>query len=350
MLKREPGALDLARVGLAAQLLDQLGALRKAGGTQRVPLREKPPRGIGDVLSAIGIVAIIDELPGLAVPAEAEGLVGDELVLGKAVVQFHHVQVFGPDACRLVNLGADNLTIFEKIDLPVASTQFKILDAKNLGVARAGVSFLETLAWILPILMILCFVGSALLARDRRRATIRAGVAVAMTAGAILVILNIGRTLFVDLMIGNSLSVDAGTALYDTVLRFVKASLLAVGVIGLIVAISAWLTGPAGPAVRVRGALKSGISGLRDQAESSGWKPGPVAQYVADHLKILRWAVISAAFVLLLLVGRTSVGSVLLLVVLALIALGVLEFMGRATSRKDPSDEKSEKTPETSSN
>ena len=247
-------------------------------------------------------------------------------------------------------LGADNLAIFERIDLPVASTQFKILDTKNLGVARAGVSFLETLAWILPILMILCFIGSALLARDRRRATIRAGVAVAMTAGAILVILNIGRTLFVDLMIGNSLSVDAGTALYDTVLRFVKASLLAVGVIGLIVAISAWLTGPAGPAVRVRGALKSGISGLRDQAESSGWKPGPVAQYVTDHLKILRWAVIGAAFVLLLLVGRTSVGSVLLLVVLALIALGVLEFMGRATSRKDPSDEKSEKMPETSSN
>ena len=247
-------------------------------------------------------------------------------------------------------LGADNLAIFERIDLPVASTQFKILDTKNLGVARAGVSFLETLAWILPILMILCFVGSALLARDRRRATIRAGVAVAMTAGAILVILNIGRTLFVDLMIGNSLSVDAGTALYDTVLRFVKASLLAVGVIGLIVAISAWLTGPAGAAVRVRGALKSGISGLRDQAESSGWEPGPVAQYVADHLKILRWAVIGAAFVLLLLVGRTSVGSVLLLVVLALIALGVLEFMGRATTAKDPSDEKSEKTPDTSSN
>ena len=75
-----------------------------------------------------------------------------------------------------------------------------------------------------------------------------------------------------------------------------------------------------------------------------------MAQYVTDHLKILRWAVIGAAFVLLLLVGRTSVGSVLLLVVLALIALGVLEFMGRATTAKDPSDEKSEKTPDTSSN
>ena len=106
MLKREPGALDLARVGLAAQLLDQLGALRKAGGTQRVPLREKPPRGIGDVLSAIGIVAIIDELPGLAVPAEAEGLVGDELVLGKAVVQLHHVNVFRAHASRFVRQGA----------------------------------------------------------------------------------------------------------------------------------------------------------------------------------------------------------------------------------------------------
>ena len=73
--------------------------------------------------------------------------------------------------------------------------------------------------------------------------------------------------------------------------------------------------------------LKSGISELRHLAESSGWKPGPVAQYVADHLKILQWAVIGAAFVLLLLVKFTHVA---VFVVLALIALGVLEFMDRA--------------------
>ncbi len=236
-------------------------------------------------------------------------------------------------------LGATGLSIFDKVEIPVASKEFKILDAGSLGPIRAGVSFLETLAWVLPLLMILAFIGAALLARDRRRGTIRSGVTITVTAGVIVVLLNIGRTLFADVLAGNSLSGDAATALYDTILRFVHDSLLAIMAIGLIIAFSAWISGPAGAAVRLRATLRNGISGMRTQAEQSGWKPGPIALFIGEHLAVLRGAVIGVAFLLLLFVGRTALGSVALIVIIALVILGVLEFMGRAT------DTKSVKTP-----
>ncbi len=236
-------------------------------------------------------------------------------------------------------LGAGDLSIFDKVEIPVASKEFKILDASSLVPIRTGVSFLGTLAWVLPLLMILAFIGAALLARDRRRGTIRSGVTIAVTAGAIIVLLNIGRTLFANVLAGKSLSSEAATALYSTVLRFVHGSLVAVMAIGLIIAFSAWVSGPAGAAVRLRATLRNGISGVRTQAEQSGWKPGPIALFIGEHLAVLRGAVISVAFLLLLLVGRTALGSVALIVIIGLVALGALEFMGRAT------DTKSVKTP-----
>ena len=50
----------------AAQLPHELGALREAGGAERVALREQAARRVRDELAAVGVVAVPDELLGLA--------------------------------------------------------------------------------------------------------------------------------------------------------------------------------------------------------------------------------------------------------------------------------------------
>src|SRR5690606_16719453 len=85
VLQRETRVLDLPRFGRAAQLVRQLVTLREARGAERVPLREQPAGRIGDNLPAIGVVAILDEAFGATFAAEAQRLVGDELVMGEAV-------------------------------------------------------------------------------------------------------------------------------------------------------------------------------------------------------------------------------------------------------------------------
>src|SRR6185503_9939915 len=104
VLQGDLGALDLASVGLAAQLPDQLGALREAGGAERVALGEQAARRVGDELAAVGVVAVPDELLGAALGAQPERLVGEQLVGGEAVVELDHVDVLGAHSALLVDL------------------------------------------------------------------------------------------------------------------------------------------------------------------------------------------------------------------------------------------------------
>src|SRR3989442_5591422 len=73
VLQRQPRAFDLALVGLAAQLLDQLGALRQAGRAQRMALGQQAAGRAGDHLATVGVIAIHDELLRTAHGPQAQG-------------------------------------------------------------------------------------------------------------------------------------------------------------------------------------------------------------------------------------------------------------------------------------
>ena len=64
-------ALDLGRLGGAAQLPGQLVALGEAGGAERMALRQQAAGGIGHDLAAVGVVAGVDERLGAALRAQS---------------------------------------------------------------------------------------------------------------------------------------------------------------------------------------------------------------------------------------------------------------------------------------
>src|SRR5262249_18165484 len=77
----------LTLLGLAPHLPIELRALRGAGRAEWVTLRDQAARRIHHPLAAIGIGGGIDELPRLALGAEAKRFVGDELIGREAIVQ-----------------------------------------------------------------------------------------------------------------------------------------------------------------------------------------------------------------------------------------------------------------------
>src|SRR3546814_8237564 len=64
VLQGEERALDLPRVGGAAELVSQFIALRQPGRAERVALGEQPARRIGDVIAAIAVAAVADRSEG----------------------------------------------------------------------------------------------------------------------------------------------------------------------------------------------------------------------------------------------------------------------------------------------
>src|SRR3546814_13268894 len=98
VLERVARALDLAFVGASAKLVGELVALREPRRAERVALREQAARRIGHGLATIAVVAVVAELFGAAFGAEAERLIGDELIRGDTAVELDDRDFVGTDA------------------------------------------------------------------------------------------------------------------------------------------------------------------------------------------------------------------------------------------------------------
>src|SRR5207249_1838868 len=82
---------------VTSQLPAQLRALRQPGRAQRMALGDQAARGVDEPLAAIAGLPLLHEPLALALAAQAERFVGDQLVRGEAVMQLDHLDVLGPD-------------------------------------------------------------------------------------------------------------------------------------------------------------------------------------------------------------------------------------------------------------
>ena len=96
---------------------------------------------------------------------------------------------------KLVTAG---LTFLDGVSVPPVKRTITIINTEGLAEARSYLSILDTLAWVLPLLGILALIGSALVVQTRRRATIRAALVLIAACVFTLVLLAIGRTLYLD--------------------------------------------------------------------------------------------------------------------------------------------------------
>ena len=98
MLQSVPSAFDLRAFGAAAQLPRELVTLSKAGSAERMAFGQQSTRRIGDDFSAESVIASFDERFRGSVRAQAQRFVGDQFVLGEAVMQLGDIKIFGSDA------------------------------------------------------------------------------------------------------------------------------------------------------------------------------------------------------------------------------------------------------------
>jgi hypothetical protein len=100
-------------------------------------------------------------------------------------------------------------------------------------------------------------------------------------------------------------------------------------VVGLVVAIGAFLTGPSTTAVQTRKAFRSGFGWIRSSGEHFGVSTGPVGRWTYAHRKGLRVGAVALAALLFVFWGRPTALVVILIAVLLLVVLGLIELIGR---------------------
>ena len=214
--------------------------------------------------------------------------------------------------------------------IPEVNASFTLFQSDSITRARSAFNLLNTLGVWLPVVVLILIVLGVYVARDHRRALVGAGLGVALGMLVLALGLAIFRSIYLNGVPADVLPHDAAAVLYDTIVRFLRAGLRTVLVLGLVVAAGAFLTGQSVTAVRTRESLARAIGWLQGGAEQAGLRTGPVGGWVHRHKRALRIGAVVAASLALVFWSRPTGKVVIGLALALLVALAIIEFLGRA--------------------
>jgi hypothetical protein len=223
---------------------------------------------------------------------------------------------------KLVNAG---LGFLKNVDTARLDTKLTLFRAKNLETAQTGTKALKATALLLPVLIVGLYAAAIALARNKRRALMRSAFALAIGAAVLSLGIAIGRNVYLSATSSFVINKDAAKAVFDTLVRDIKRADRALIILGLLVALGAWLAGPSRGAVYVRelftgGANKAG--GHMNENKVNVW--------VAGHLALLRTLIVLIAVAVLLIWDQPGPLAVVLMAVFVVVGFIVVEILGRA--------------------
>ncbi|MEU3604100.1 hypothetical protein AB0E83_01320 [Streptomyces sp. NPDC035033] len=211
-------------------------------------------------------------------------------------------------------------------NIPEVHTDFTVLRSDDIGKAKTGFALLQAVGLWLPVIAVLCVAGGVLLAVRRRRALVAAALGFAVAAVVLGIALTVFRTVYLNALPA-SVSPAAAGSVYDTLVRFLRTSVRVCAVLGVLVALAAWLSGPSRPAALTRGLWRSGVTATRSTADRAGMRLGPVGPFVHRFHTWIVWILVAGAALAFVLWPHPTGWVVVGLALSLLLALAITDFL-----------------------
>ncbi|MFI0895913.1 hypothetical protein [Streptomyces sp. NPDC020983] len=208
--------------------------------------------------------------------------------------------------------------------IPEVRTEYTLVRSKDVQRAQTGFRVLQIAGNWLPVVTVVLAAAGVLLAAHRRRVLVAAALGMAAGLAVLGIGLSVFRIVYLDHLPAGTNEAAAG-AVYDQLTRFLRVTVRVVIVLGVLVALGAWLSGAGRWATRVRRAWETGIGGVRQAVGPS--TTGPVGPWVHRHRYALRWAVVVGAGLAVLLWSYPTGQVVLWIALVAVGVLAVVEFL-----------------------
>ncbi|MFD9477283.1 hypothetical protein [Streptomyces nojiriensis] len=171
---------------------------------------------------------------------------------------------------RLVDAG---MGVAAKI--PEIHTDFTVVQSNDIGRVKTGFRLLQILGVWLPIIAVLLVAAGVLLSAHRRRILVTAALAVAFAVAVLGLGLTVFRTVYLNAL-PDTVNQAAAGSVYDAMIRLLRTTIRMVVVLGIVIALAAWLSGPGKYATAARQIWHSGIVATRATADRLGLRTGPV--------------------------------------------------------------------------
>ncbi|MCX4907492.1 hypothetical protein [Streptomyces sp. NBC_00878] len=213
--------------------------------------------------------AVVDALTG-----EGRGAVGVDggtvtLDVGEAVDQVKKA---------LVDAGVSPASKIPEVD-----KQMVLFQSDQLDQIREGAHLLDVIGNWLPVIVVAIGACGVLLAHRRRRALARTALGAAFACLVVAVVLVVARRYYLDHLPSQVQSDAAAAAVFDTLLRFLKVSLRTTIVLGVVIALGAYLIGPGRFPRAIRGTSERAADSTARWAYGHQVHTGRVGTWVQAH-------------------------------------------------------------------
>ncbi|MDH6579318.1 hypothetical protein [Kitasatospora sp. MAP5-34] len=213
--------------------------------------------------------------------------------------------------------------------IPNVHTDIVVFASKDIGKVKGYFRLLEIIGNWLPVITVLIAAAGVFLAANRRRALVGAALGVAAAMLLTGIVLTVFRSFYLDHLPPGASQAAAG-AVYDALIRFMRASVRSVGALAVITALGAFLIGPSRVAVALRTACRRGVGAVREVLTSHGMGLGPVGGFVHRFKRWIGAAILLVAAVVLFTWSYPSAAVVTWIAVAVLAAFAVREFLDAA--------------------
>lgn len=246
-----------------------------------------------------------------------------------------------PSLNQLINnLNARGVTLFNPLKTILSQNSgvsLTVVSKSQVSKFSALFNTLVTLGWAVPVISLVLGVLGIVIAVNRRKTLLRMSVGIGIFTLVLLAGLAVGRGTFIGEAASHHVDSGVAAAVWDTVLRFLKQDLRWTLLATFLVALGAWVAGPARYAVWIRAKSVAGWRWLvrQVQALTSGARQGlakssgarKTGEWIGEHIKGLRILGLVVGGLIVLLGGNVTGWDLLILVIVLAIYLGLLQLV-----------------------
>jgi hypothetical protein len=222
--------------------------------------------------------------------------------------------------------------------IPEVNATFTVFESSDIQKVQRGFAVLDTLGYWLPFILVAIAAVGIYAARNHRLAFIGAGIGVTVAMLVTAIALQVVRSVYLDGVPANVLPPDAAAVLFDTVVRFLREAVRALALVGVLVALGAFLTGPSTTATTVRRWCLTALAAAKGEVVQLGLTMTSVTTWVAPKAALLRGIIVAAALGVLLLERYRTPILVLWLTAGVLAALAVVAFLAVEPRKRAPAE------------
>ncbi len=289
-----------------------------------------------DTLNRHSHEAVINILTGKQTPLQKKLAKGGAIVLN-----------LSPALNNLISsANSHGVTLFNPLKTVSSQSQglsFTVVTQQQVSKFSGLFNLIVKLKWVIPIIALVLAILSVVLAIEHRKTLLRLAIGVSLVTLLLLAGLSLGRVTFLNQAAGGGFNTQAAGAVWDTVLRFLKTDLRWTLLVFVLIALGAWLAGPARYAVWIRSTCAKGGRWVGAQAHALSSGTGRAAAgservrrtggWIVEHLNGMRIVGVVVAGLFLVFGGNLTGWSLLVIVIVLAVYLGLLQLVA-AWARK----------------